>query len=245
MTPRYSGELPQMDFIGHLAELRRRVLISLFFFTCIGAALFSQGAALVAGLAAPVQGVSQGFIFIDPLEAFGAQFRVVVLGAFFVSLPVILWQAWCFLSPALFVPLRRELFFWLAGALGCFYGGIVFAYKVFLPVAAGFLLQFGAQIARPQISISAYVSFASFLLLAGGFIFLLPVAIAMLSKVGIVSPRQLSAFRKYAWLFLVVIAAVASPTQDVFNLFLLALPMIIFYELGIILSRLSRRRKKE
>lgn len=106
-------------------------------------------------------------------------------------------------------------------------------------------MQFGAQIARPQISISAYVSFASFLLLAGGFIFLLPVAIAMLSKVGIVSPRQLSAFRKYAWLFLVVIAAVASPTQDVFNLFLLALPMIIFYELGIILSRLSRRRKKE
>ena len=242
---RSPGELSQMDFIGHLAELRRRILISLLFFTCVCAGLFLQGPALVAAFAAPVQGVIRGFIFIDPLEAFGAQFRIVLLGGLFVSLPVMVWQGWCFLSPALSGSFRRELLFWLAGALFCFYGGIVFAYKILLPVAAGFLLPFGAQIARPQISIAAYVSFASFLLLAGGFVFLLPVAIGLLSKVGILSPRQLSAVRKYAWFLLVVIAAVASPTQDVFNLLLLALPMIIFYELGIVLSRLTRQRKKE
>lgn len=241
MTLRYSGDLPQTDFIGHLAELRRRVLVSLIFFICVCAGLFSRGAALVAGLTVPVQGVIREFVFIDPLEAFGVQIRVAVLGALFVSLPVMLWQAGCFLSPALSVPFRRELFFWLAGVLGCFYGGIVFAYKVLLPVAAGFLMQFGAPIARPQISISAYVSFASFFLLAGGCVFLLPAAIAMLSRAGILNPRQLSAFRKYAWFLLLVIAAVVSPTQDVFNLLVLALPMIVLYELGIFIAcRISR-----
>jgi sec-independent protein translocase protein TatC len=132
---------------------------------------------------------------------------------------------------------------WVFFSFVCFYGGIIFSYMVLLPAAVNFLLGFGAGIAKPAITISRYVSFASVLLLAGGFIFQIPVVMGILTEAGIVDAQKLAASRKYAILILVTIAAVVSPTQDLFNLLLFAGPMVALYEAGIILAWIIGKRK--
>ncbi|MFH0754123.1 MAG: twin-arginine translocase subunit TatC [Candidatus Omnitrophota bacterium] len=243
MSELYPPESQRLDFVGHLDELRRRIMIVLGFFLIMAVLLFSQGYGLMALLEAPARGFIKDFIFIDPTEAFAAYFKVVLLTAFLASFPVVVYELWAFLSPALSRASRHAILAWICLALVCFYGGSVFAYTILLPAAISFLLGFGEGIARPAITISAYISFASIILFAGGCIFQIPVVIGILTEAGILDSHKLAASRKYAIMILVIIAAIVSPTQDVFNLMLFAVPMIALYEVGILLSWMVGRRK--
>ena len=231
------------DFSGHLDELRRRIMVVLLFFIAMCALLFWQGHALMAFLEAPARGLIRDFIFIAPGEAFSAYCKVVFFAAFMASFPVVIYELGAFVYPALTFSSRRAIMLWIVAALACFYGGTFFSYAVLLPAAMGFLLGFGEGIARPEITIGAYVNFAGAILLAGGCVFQIPVIIGILTEAGIVDAGKLAAGRKYAVLALVIIAAVFSPTQDVFNLMLFAVPMIGLYEAGIFLAWLTGRRK--
>ena len=243
MNPLYPPESQRLDFAGHLEELRRRIVITLVFLVVMCGILFSRGYALMAWLEAPARGFIKDFIFIDPTEAFAAYFIVVLMAALAASFPVMIYQLWAFLSPALSRSSRYAVLAWILLAVACFYGGIVFAYMILLPAAMNFLLGFGAGIAIPAITISKYISFAGIILFAGGFIFQIPVLMGILTEAGILDARRLSGSRKYAVLVLVIIAAIVSPTQDVFNLLLFAAPMIALYEVGILLSWMVGRRK--
>ncbi|MBF0387533.1 MAG: twin-arginine translocase subunit TatC [Candidatus Omnitrophica bacterium] len=245
MNELYPPESQRLDFIGHLDELRRRIMIVLGCFLIMVVFLFSQGYALMALLEAPARGFIKDFIFIDPTEAFAAYFKVVLLAALTAVFPVVLYELWAFLAPALARSTRKVILGWLCLALVCFYGGGAFAYAVLLPAAINFLLGFGVGIARPEITISAYISFASIVLLAGGCVFQIPVVLAILTEAGLLDSHKLAVSRKYAILVLVVVAAIISPTQDFFNLALFSAPMIALYEIGIFLSWLVGRRKNK
>ncbi len=243
MTGMPPPDSPRLYFIGHLKELRQRIVVILIFFTAMCAVLFAQGYQLMAWLEAPAGRYVQGFIFIDPTEAFAAYFKVVLLAAGFVSFPVFLYQLWAFLLPALSRSSRHAVLGWILGSIVFFYGGIIFSYLILLPAAINFLLGFGEGIARPAITISRYISFAGTILLMGGVIFQIPVVLGLLTEAGVLKAAWLSAGRKYAILILVIMAALISPTSDIFNLLLFAVPMIVLYEAGVLLSWIIERRK--
>lgn len=238
------SESGQMDFVGHLEELRRRVIICLLFFAAMCGVLFSYGRTLVELLKAPAGCGISDFIFISPTEAFTAYFQVVLLSAFVVVFPVLVYELWAFLSPALSARARRAVSGWAFLALLCFYSGILFAYKVLLPVSMNFLLGFAGGIARPAISIAEYISFAVAILLMGGCLFQIPVLSGLLTEAGVLDAGQLCKARRYALMAILVVAAVVSPTQDIFNLMFFALPMAILYEVGIFFSWVTGCRKR-
>jgi sec-independent protein translocase protein TatC len=232
-----------MDLMAHLDELRRRILICLGFFTLAVIVLFSRGYAILAWLEKPAHSVISEFIFVSPTEAFMTYLKAVVLISFIVTFPVILFQLWRFIAPAISTDLRRRIFIWILFALGCFIGGIVFSYQVLVPAAFHFLVSFAQGIARPMISIAEYISFAVVLILLGGCAFEIPVILGLFTEVGIVRSRQLRQWRRYAILINLIIAAIVTPTQDIFNLLILAVPMIVLYEVGIILAILIEKRR--
>ncbi|MBF0122608.1 MAG: twin-arginine translocase subunit TatC [Candidatus Omnitrophica bacterium] len=244
MNQLYPPESQRLDFIGHLEEIRRRILFILAFFVIVCGLLFSQGYAMIAFLEEPAREFSKIFIFIDPTEAFAVYVKVVLLAAFMASFPVMVSQLWAFLSPVLSLSSRKAILAWIFFSLVCFYGGITFAYTILLPAAIHFLIGFGEGIASPAITISRYISFVSMMLLAGGCIFQIPVIMGILTEAGVVDVRKFSGSRKHAILILVIVAAMISPTTDIVNLLLFAGPMIALYEAGILLSWMVGQRKK-
>jgi sec-independent protein translocase protein TatC len=243
MTEYYPPESQRMDLIGHLDELRRRILACLIFLVIVTGVLFSQGNSLLALLELPAQGVIKEFIFTSPTEAFATYFKVVLLAAFVACFPVVLYQIWGFMAPALPKASQRAVLVWLLFALISFLGGIAFSYGILLPSAFKFLVGFGEGIARPMISLAQYISFAVAIILVGGVVFEIPFVMGILAEAGILNSRTLRSGRRYAILLIVILAAVITPTTDIFNLVLFAGPMVLLYEVGLLVCRLIEKRK--
>jgi sec-independent protein translocase protein TatC len=159
-------------------------------------------------------------------------------------MPIILWNVWAFVAPGLHKHERKYAApFIIIGSL-LFIGGGVFAMLVVVPFAISFLVSFGQdQGLRPMITISSYIDFILKFTLAFGLVFEMPVVITLLSLLGIVTPQFLSKNRKYAILINFVIAAILTPTPDIVNQSLMAGPLIILYEVGIVCSRVVARKK--
>ena len=237
-----AGE-PTLTFIGHLEELRRRLGISLASFLIAVAISATQMERVIQWLQRPVQPLVPTFAFFTPTEPFLAYTRVAVLSGFILAMPVILSQLWAFVRPGL-TPRERSYglaFVWWGSAQ--FLAGAVFAYEVLLPLSLNFLLGIGKGVLEPVISIDRYLSFVTTLVFWCGVVFELPVAIFLLAKVGIVTPEWLRQQRPYAILVLVTIAAIVTPTTDAISLFLLAVPMVLLYELSILMTRLAHPRR--
>lgn len=244
MNDLYPPESQRMDFVGHLDELRRRILTCLFFVVMMTVLLFSQGTSILRFLERPAKGFIQEFIFITPTEVFVTYMKVVFLAAFVACFPIVIYQFGAFLAPALPKEARRTIWGWLFFALVCFWAGLSFAYGVLLPAALKFLLSFGEGLALPAISIGRYASFAVALIFVGGCIFEIPVVIGLLTQVGILNSHKLRLSRRYAIFVIFIISAVITPTQDVFNLILFAVPMMALYEIGILVSVFIEKRKQ-
>jgi sec-independent protein translocase protein TatC len=163
--------------------------------------------------------------------------------AIFMAMPVILWQVWAFVAPGLHKHERRFAGpFVIFGSL-LFLAGGAFALLVVIPFALQFLLNFGKeQGIQPMISVSSHVDFIIKFTLAFGAVFELPLILTMLSKMGIVTPKFLAKNRKYAVLINFIIAAVLTPTPDIFNQSLMAGPLCLLYEIGIISARIFGKR---
>lgn len=241
----YPPESQRLDVVGHLAELRKRLLVCLAAFALAASALFAFGRVFLAWLELPAGEMIRDFIFISPTEAFLTYLQAVLLAALVATSPVILYEVWAFLGPALAPPARRRVLAWLLLAQVLFLGGLAFSYAVLLPAALKFLLGFGVGVAQPAITVSKYISFANSVLLLGGAVFEIPVVLGLLTEAGLVDAGRLRAGRRQAVIVNLVIAAVITPTQDVFNLMLFAAPMILLYEAGILLSALVGKGKEE
>ncbi|MGH6691504.1 MAG: twin-arginine translocase subunit TatC, partial [Gammaproteobacteria bacterium] len=171
------------------------------------------------------------------------QMKVALIVGLFLAAPAILWQVWAFCAPGLHSHEKKYAApFVIIGSL-LFIGGGVFSLKVVTPYAIGFLLSYSRPGLQPMISIGSYVDFLLKFTVAFGVIFELPLAITLLSRMGVVTPAMLAKNRKYAILGAFIASAILTPTPDALNQALMAGPLIILYEVGIVCARLFGRRR--
>ena len=234
----------KMPFLEHLGELRRRIVWSLSaLLVGIGLALPLKGW-VIAYLEKPITDSKQTLVYLTLTEAFWVEMKVALILGLFIASPMILYQIWAFIAPGLYSHEKRyALPFVLIGSI-LFIGGGIFALKVVTPFAIQFLLSYSRPGLMPMISVGSYIDFLLKFTLAFGAVFELPLAITLASRMGLVTPQMLSRNRKYAILINFVVAAVLTPTPDIFNQCLMAGPLILLYEIGIISARIFGRARK-
>lgn len=234
----------KMSFMEHLGELRTRIFRSLLaLLVGLGVALpFSQY--LMDYLSRPIVATGHTLVFVALTEAFWVQMKVAMIAAIFIAAPAILWQVWAFVAPGLHAHEKKYAGpFVVIGSLLFIVGG-VFSLKVVTPFATQFLLSYSRPGLQPMISVGSYVDFLLKFTLAFGLVFELPLAITLLARLGVVSVRQLTKNRKYAVLGAFVASAVLTPTPDWFNQTLMAGPLILLYEVGILSARVFGRKRR-
>ena len=235
----------EMTLRDHLEELRRRLFIVLAFIVLATAAAFFFRERLFDFLLAPGFGdLDEQPIATEVLETVGVTFKVALMAAFAVSLPVALYQAIMFASPGLTRRERLYAFLFLPAVLGSFAAGVAFGYYVLFPPAFAFLFNFAADVVNPEIRISSYVNVITSLMFWMGVVFQIPVALFALGRLGVVSPRWLARRWRYAVLMAFVLAAIITPTFDPVNQTLVAAPIIALYLIGILLARLGERLRR-
>jgi len=226
----------RMSIIEHLEELRKRIIASLVFFTLAAIFSFVFVDKISDILRLPALGVIENFIFTSPTEVFTTYMRLSILAGFISSLPFILFQIGLFLIPAVPQDKREAIISWLTVSFLLSMLGIIFSYFLALPFALKFLINFARGAAVPMISIDKYFSFAGALLLIGAGIFQIPVVMALLSYIGMLNSVFFRKNRKYAIVAIFIIAAIITPTQDIINMLIFAVPMLALYEAGILAS---------
>jgi sec-independent protein translocase protein TatC len=227
-----------MTFLDHLEELRKRVFYSLIALcmTAVVGFFFSQR--VLDLLTRPVPNL----VFLAPAEAFVVQLKVALVTGLFLAAPVIFYQFWRFVRPAL---QKHEVKYITGAVVVCsvlFAVGVAFAYLVVVPIAMKFLLGFETPKLHAMISISEFVGTVGAFLLACGVIFQLPVIMFFLTKLGVLSPGLLMKNQRLAIVLVFVVAAILSP-PDVFSQILMAVPLLALFELGVLASYLARPRR--
>ncbi len=229
----------KMPLTEHLSELRKRLIVSIIAIG-IGFTVSFNFSDRLIGLI--VKSINIKIVFLAPTEAFWAEMKVAFFCGLLISLPVLLHQVWKFVAPALHPNERQYGLPFVILSFVFFLIGVAFALAVVLPFAISFLLSYQTEWMQPMISVGNLVDFYIKFLLAFGLVFEMPLAITILSKIGVLTPAFLSRNRKYAVLANFVIAAMLTPTTDVFNMMLMAIPLIVLYEIGIISARIFGKR---
>jgi len=230
----------RQSFVEHLEELRKRVLISLAALVVTSAGCFPFAPAVLKFLKRPAVHVEQ-LAFFGPEEALVVLVRIGLFCGVFLAAPVILWQAWLFVAPAVSRSVKRSALLFVAASTAVFILGGVFAYAVLLPAALRFLLGLATDDLVPLLSASRYVAFVTGFILACGLVFQMPVVMFFLGRLGLVRPAWLRQKYGFAIVGIFIAAAVITPTTDVVNMLLLALPMVGLYEVSIWAAWLAQR----
>jgi Tat protein translocase TatC len=242
---RARGEMP---FLDHLEELRWRILWSLAALvagTVVGF-LLVENVDVLALLKRPIAPfLPDGRLFITrPTDAFLITLKLALVVGVVLAAPVVIWQVWAFLSPALYERERKFVIPALGAGLVLFVGGVVLAYLWVLPAALRILFTFQRADLETIITADAYFSFAAQIVLAFGVMFELPLVIVLLAAFGIVNPAFFAKNRPYALVVAAIIAALLTP-PDVVSMTMLLLPLMLLYEGGILVARVLWRSGRE
>lgn len=240
-------DLPRMSLLEHLEELRSRIVRSLIAVTVGFLVCWVLAERIFSFLARPIyRYLPEGsrLTFLGVTDPFILYVKVAALAGIFLTSPVILYQVWSFVVPGLYRRERRyALPFVVSGTL-FFLGGGLFAYYVAFPFAVEFLLGMGDEF-DAMITIERYFGFLLTVILGLGLMFELPILILLLAKMGVVTPRFLMRHFRWAVLIIFVVAAIITPTPDVVNLCVFALPTIALYLLGVAAAALVTRKKAD
>jgi sec-independent protein translocase protein TatC len=228
---------------AHIQTVKRRLMIigATILVALIGAFAFS--ADMIAWLNRPFP---NQLVFYGPTEALFASIKVSFLAAVVCSLPVIFYQFWKFIEPALLPREQRWGLPLFALAGGLFVLGLVFCNLVILPLVIDFFVSFGMdRDITPQLAVGTYIDFNVKFLLIFGFAFELPLALTLLSRVGVVSAQILAKYRRHAILGALILSAILTPDATLFTMLLMAVPLMLLYEVGILGARLFGRNASE
>ena len=227
----------RLTLVEHLDELRTRLIASAVFFAVALAVCFWQNHRLLEIANGPLPSDHDKLLTFAVTEPFTTTLTVAVYGALLVSLPFLLYQVYAYVLPAFSDHERRTVTPILFLVPFLFIGGVVFAYYVVMPAATKFLLNFNDDQFNVQVRARDYYSFFSTTLIAVGAIFQLPVGILAATRLGVVTPKQLAANRRYAILVCAIVAA-ALPGVDPVTMLIEMVPLVVLYELSIVLARL-------
>jgi len=248
-----TGNAGEMPFLDHLEELRFRILRSLAAVVvgCGFGLWLVQRFQLVTLLKEPIAPYLTGgkLVVTSPTEPVMIVLKLGLLVGLVLASPVILWQTWAFLAPALYEREKRALVPSLFIGLILFLTGAGLAYEFVVPQALRVLFSFQSEAIAPFITYDAYFSFILQVTLALGLSFELPLVIIILSWLGVVGPAELNRFRRYAIVLAFIAGAVLSPGADVLSMVMMTLPLLLLYEVGfagsVILQRRRRRSERE
>lgn len=235
MSSEPQWELPQslQALLPHLEELRRRLMAAVLALV-VGAALaFMLAPRLLAFLTVPIGGLEE-LQAIELTEPISVYMRVSLLAGAMLAMPVIVYEVMAFVTPGLLPHERRGLFIALPFIFLSFLAGAAFAYYVMLPVAVPFLANFGGI--QGNFRVSSYLSFTARLILWVGVAFEMPLIIAVLARLGIVTPQLLRRGWRVAVAGIAILAALITPTVDPVNMAIVMLPLLFLYGLSIVLA---------
>jgi sec-independent protein translocase protein TatC len=236
----------KQPFLSHLEELRKRLVVCAI---GVGAGfviayIFSER--LFQVLVAPLKAVmpeGDQLIFTNLPEMFFAYIKVAFIAGILAAAPLIFYELWMFIAPGLYQKEKKMAIPFVISSTILFVGGALFGYFVVFPFGFKFFIGFSNDYVKALPSVKQYFSFSMKLLFAFGAVFELPVIIFFLSKMGIVTPQLLRRKRKYAILLTFVLAAILTP-PDVITQCMMAGPLIVLYEIGIIVSRIAQKKKE-
>ena len=235
------------DLKPHIADLRKRLVISsitvvIMFFAC-----FSFYEPILEWMMAPVKHalpVGTSMIAVEIQETFFTAMKVAFFAGFIISLPVIFWQLWLFLAPGLYDHEKKLVVPFVFFATLMFLLGASFAYYIVVPIGFDFLIAFGNSVVSVLPSIGKYVGFFTKLLIGFGIAFELPVITFFLAKIGLVNDQMLKDFFRYAVVLIFIISAILTP-PDVISQVLMAAPLLILYGVSIYIAKVFNPAQKE
>ena len=235
------------DLKPHIADLRKRLVISsltviAMFFVC-----FSFYEPILTWMMVPVEAVlpkNSQMVAVEIQETFFTALKVAFFAGFIVSLPVIFWQLWLFLAPGLYDHEKKLVIPFVFFATLMFLMGASFAYYIVVPVGFEFLINFGSTVVTILPSIGKYVGFFTKLLIGFGISFELPVITFFLAKIGLVNDKMLKDFFRYAVVLIFIVAALLTP-PDVISQLLMAAPLLLLYAVSIYIAKVFNPAPKE
>ena len=255
----------KMSLTAHLEDLRKRIIISVAAVLAAFVVAFNYSEEIFGILMFPLRNsldfsISELYVrfvpvdklkttklvFLAPTEAFWMNMKVALVAALVFSLPVIFLQLWKFISPGLQPTEKKYVIPFVIVSTGLFMVGASFCFIIVLPFALSFLLNYKVgDFLMPMLSVGQYVDFCLKFILAFGAIFELPIVLIFLTKIGLVTPETLKRNRRLAIVLAFVAGAILTPTPDPFNQTLMAIPIIMLYEVGIQLSVFFAKRKTD
>jgi sec-independent protein translocase protein TatC len=230
----------RLTLVEHLDELRTRLIVCIAAFVVALALCFWQNHLLLEIAAGPLPDNHKELLTFGVTEPFTITLTVAAYGAIVLSLPIVIYQLYAYVLPAFSETERRVALPMMLLAPLLFCAGVAFAYYVVMPAAVKFLLNFNDSQFNVQVRARDYYSFFSTTMVAGGLIFQLPLAILAVTRLGIVSVRQLQTNRRYAYLGIAILAA-ALPGVDPISMLIEMVPLLLLYELSILLARVFGR----
>ena len=248
--PLAPGEGPEDDvhltLREHLLELRKRLKWALLFLGLGFLAAYHWSTETFHFLMRPVLAAlpegEKALHFSSSVEPFFIYLKVALYAGLFIAAPAILWQIWAFVAPGLYRKEKRTIVPFVAVATFFFVSGAAFCYVIILPPAFDFLIKSAGQDIKPVLMMDEQLSLVMTLVLAFGIIFELPLVLTFLAMIGLVYHKFLSKYRRHAIVLNVAIAAIVTPTGDPFNLALMAVPMLLCYELGVLGARIFGKK---
>ena len=237
-----------MPFLDHLEELRWRIIYSLIG-VCLGLAIglyCSFKFNIIDILQAPLLPFLKGhkLVILHPMDAFSIRIQIAFVIGFTVAAPIIGYQLWAFMAPALHKPEKRVVVPVLVAAALLFLAGVALAWFYVLPMSLKWLYGLVGDTLEPMYAASEYFSFATNLALAFGVAFEVPLLLVALSALGILSARTLNKSRKFAVLFIFIGAAIISPGDAVIATIALAVPLYLLYEVSVVIAFIIERRRR-
>ena len=199
---------------------------------------------LMQWITAPIEARGVQVIYTAVSEALTTKLKVAIVTAVVLAFPIIIWEVWSFIKPALYPKEQRSFRIFFFFALVLFLVGIVFCYASVFFLAIDFFMVSGDGLATPMLSLDKYINFLFGFLLPFGVAFMLPVFIYITTKVGLTTPEMLASKRKFVILGIFVIAAILTP-PDVVSQVMLGIPMLLLYEVGILVSRMVKKTARE
>jgi len=238
--PRRLSHGEEATLVEHLDELRTRLVICLVAIVPAFILCFAFHTQIMKWLTGPLPD-DRKLVTFGVTEPFTTSIKVSMIAALALALPVVLWQVWSFLAPAVSPHFQRVVFWFVLLATALFVAGVTFMYVIVLPRALDFLTSYDEEIYNIQIRASYYYTFAAMTLLAGGLAFLMPIFVLALVRLRVLTSRTLRANRRIAYVLLLMFA-ILLPTVDPVSLAFETIPLLILYELAVWLSVLMERR---
>jgi sec-independent protein translocase protein TatC len=237
------GSDVEMSFLDHIEELRWRIIYSLvgvLIFTIIAWVFIDPLIEII--LLKPARDANASLQNLRPFGQLFLYFQVAIVAGIIASLPNIFYQLWKFISPALKHRERKYILWIVFFSTFCFLAGIAFAYFVMLPLTMRFAAKFGTNEISNVFSIEEYMSIIISVMLASGVVFELPMISFFLSKLGILTPKFMRKYRRHAIVIIMVLAAFLTPGTDPVSQIILAVPLVLLYEISIFISKISSKK---